>query len=44
MAAIAEAPSRRANLVPAIGRIVPLSGAIPALVEFERTGSFTESW
>ena len=38
LAGIAEA-AERGQLVPAIGRIVPLSEAIPAVVELERTGS-----
>jgi NADPH:quinone reductase-like Zn-dependent oxidoreductase len=38
LAGIAEA-AERGKLVPAIGRIVPLSEAISALVELERTGS-----
>ena len=38
MASIAEA-HERGQLVPAIGRIVPLSEAISAVVELERTGS-----
>lgn len=38
MAGIAEA-FERSQLVPAIGRIVPLSEAISAVVELERTGS-----
>ena len=38
MAGIAEA-FERGQLVPAIGRIVPLSEAISAVVELERTGS-----
>ena len=38
MAGIAEA-LERGQLVPAIGRIVPLSEAISAVVELERTGS-----
>ena len=38
MAGVAEA-LERGQLVPAIGRIVPLSEAIPAVVELERTGS-----
>lgn len=37
LAGITEAAERGA-LVPAIGRIVPLSEAIPAIVELERTG------
>ncbi len=38
LAGIAEA-AERGQLVPAIGRIVPLSEAISAVVELERTGS-----
>jgi NADPH:quinone reductase-like Zn-dependent oxidoreductase len=38
LAGIAEA-AERGQLVPAIGRIVPLSKAISAVVELERTGS-----
>ena len=38
MAGVAEA-LERGQLVPAIGRIVPLSEAISAVVELERTGS-----
>jgi NADPH:quinone reductase-like Zn-dependent oxidoreductase len=38
LAGIAEAAGR-GILVPAIGRTVPLSGAIPAIAEYERTGS-----
>ena len=38
LAGIAEA-AERGKLVPAIGRIVPLSEAISAVVELERTGS-----
>jgi NADPH:quinone reductase-like Zn-dependent oxidoreductase len=38
MAGIVEALERD-QLVPAIGRIVPLSEAISAVVELERTGS-----
>ena len=38
MAGIAEA-LKRVQLVPASGRIVPLSEAISAVVELERTGS-----
>ncbi|WP_020174591.1 NADP-dependent oxidoreductase [Methyloferula stellata] len=37
LAGVAEA-LERGQLVPAIGRIVPLSGAISAVVELERTG------
>jgi NADPH:quinone reductase-like Zn-dependent oxidoreductase len=37
LAGIAEA-AERGQLVPAIGRVVPLSEAIPAIVELERTG------
>ena len=37
LASIAEA-GERGQLIPAIGRIVPLSEAIPALVELEMTG------
>ena len=38
LAGIAEA-AERGELVPAIGRVVPLSEAISAIVELERTGS-----
>ncbi len=38
LAGIAEA-AERGNLVPAIGRVAPLSDAISAVVELERTGS-----
>jgi NADPH:quinone reductase-like Zn-dependent oxidoreductase len=38
LAGVAEA-AEQGQLVPAIGRIVPLSEAIPAVVELERTGS-----
>jgi NADPH:quinone reductase-like Zn-dependent oxidoreductase len=38
LAGITEA-AERSRLVPAIGRIVPLSEAIPAIVQLERTGS-----
>ncbi len=37
LAGVAEAAAR-GNLVPAIGRVVPLSEAISAIVELERTG------
>lgn len=37
-AGVAEAAGR-GQLVPTIGRIVPLSQAIPAIVDLERTGS-----
>ena len=37
LAGVAEA-AERGELVPAIGRIAPLSEAIPAVVELERTG------
>ncbi len=40
LAGVAEA-AEQGKLVPAIGRIVPLSEAIPAVVELERTGSPT---
>jgi NADPH:quinone reductase-like Zn-dependent oxidoreductase len=38
LAGIAEA-AERGELVPAIGRVVPLSEAISAVVELEKTGS-----
>ena len=38
LAGVAEA-AERGELVPAIGRIAPLSEAIPAVVELERTGA-----
>ena len=38
MAGVAEA-LEQGKLVPAIGRVVPLSKAIPALIELEKTGS-----
>jgi NADPH:quinone reductase-like Zn-dependent oxidoreductase len=38
LAGVAEAAAR-GQLVPAIGRIVPLSEAIPAIVELEKTGA-----
>ena len=38
MAGVAEA-LERGELVPAIGRVAPLSEAISALFELERTGS-----
>ena len=38
LAGVAEA-AEQGQLVPAIGRVVPLSEAIPAIVELERTGS-----
>ena len=38
LAGIAEA-AEQGKLVPAIGRVVPLSEAISAIVELERTGS-----
>ena len=42
LAGIAEA-AERGKLVPAIGRVVPLSEAISAVVELEKTGSPRES-
>ena len=38
LAGVAEA-AEQGKLVPAIGRVVPLSEAISAVVELERTGS-----
>jgi len=38
LAGVAEAAGR-GQIVPAIGRVVPLSAAIPAVVELERTGT-----
>jgi hypothetical protein len=38
LAGVADA-AERGSLAPEIGRVVPLSYAIPAIVELERTGS-----
>ena len=43
MAGIAEAVEQ-GKLAPMIGRTVPLSEAIPAIIELEKTGSSPENW